>query len=811
MLRHYIKTTLRGIRFHPFYSFISILGLSIGLASCMLIFSYWAFEQSFDNFHIDSKKTLRVYQEKILESGGSSFSASTFSKVGQELRSSSSAVESVLRIHRSGQNTSIQASGNIITQEGIIGAEPTFFDFFDFNFIQGSAEQWKRTPQSVILTKSISDKLFGKTDPMEKNIIINGVYGIYQPDGYQEFKNYTVAGIIEDLPSNTHLDFSTLISLNLYPNPDQEFSNWGDQLYTYVKIESSEQASKLKASLATIQEHLFPKMGISFHIMPLEDIHLKSNLINEFKANGSEQVLILLAALAILILVIAALNFINFATARAIQRHKEIGLRKIFWAGKGQLFTQLFFEALFINLIALGFAVLVIILINPLLIQITSIDLLHELIFAAAWYLKIGIIALTILLSGFYPAWLVSKSSCQSISSKSKIQLGIQRPLVIFQFAISIFVIGFTLLISSQLRFMEETNTGLDLEKTLVLSGPSVESEEFNFNERINSFQNLLKSNPQVSGLTSANFIPGRLIKGKAEGYVRKIGSPEDQANTYSFTQIDENFISEFGVELLAGRDFDIKRNESQSIIINEEAAKLLGFNSATAAIGEQIYYRINSTPEIIGVVKNFHQFSLQQAYQPIIFELGDQPDLFVFLKYKEASEESLLKEVEDYWKASFPGNPFNYFFLNDFYNKQYQQDQNFFQVFQIFSALAILVASLGFFGLIYFLASSKIKEIGIRKTLGAGLLDISKILGKGTFGALIFAGVLSLPFIYFLGNKWLENYAFRTDVTWWILSAPIILFSLLSITLILIQSVRSYLVNPISSLQEGSSGTLQR
>jgi len=170
-----------------------------------------------------------------------------------------------------------------------------------------------------------------------------------------------------------------------------------------------------------------------------------------------------------------------------------------------------------------------------------------------------------------------------------------------------------------------------------------------------------------------------------------------------------------------------------------------------------------------------------------------------------------LIKEVGDYWKASFPGNPFNYFFLDDFYNTQYEEDQNFFEVFQIFSALAIFVASLGFFGLTYFLASSKIKEIGIRKILGAGLLDISKILGRGAFGALIFAGILSIPFIYFLGNKWLENYAFRTDITWWILFAPAILFSVLSITLILIQSLRSYLVNPISSLQEGSNGTLTR
>lgn len=811
MLKHYFITTLRGIKFHPFYSFISILGLSIGLASCMLIFSYWAFEKSYDTFHTSSEKIYRISQEKILEIGGSSSSASTFSKVGQELRSKYSDSESVLRIHRSGQNTSIQADGTSIAQDRIIGAESTFFDFFNFPFIQGSAEQWKNTPQSVILTKSVSDKLFGEADPLGKSIIINGVYGVYQADGNQEFKNYTVAGIIEDLPTNTHLDFSTLISLNLYANADQEFSNWGDQLYTYIKIPSSDQAYIFNDYLSEIQESLFPEMGINFQMMPLEEIHLKSNLNNEFKANGSEQVLILLAALAILILVIAAFNYINFATARAILRHKEIGLRKIFWAKKSQLFTQLFVEALFINLIAVGFAFLLIILINPLLIQITGIDLLHELIFSTSWSINFGIIAMAILFSGLYPAWLVSKSVHHSISSKSKIQLGIRRPLVVFQFAVSIFVIGFTLLISSQLRFMKETNSGLDLEKTLVLAGPSVKSDEFNLDERIKSFQSSLKSNPKVTGLTMANFIPGKLIKGKAEGYVRKLGSPEDQANTYSFTQIDENFMSEFEVEFLAGRDFDFERNESQSIIINEESAKILGFNSPQEAIGERIHYRVNSTPEIIGVVKNFHQFSLQQAYQPIIFELGIQPDLFVYLKYNEVSEQSLIKEVEEDWKSSFPGNPFNYFYLDEYYNKQYQQDQNFFNVFQVFSALAILIASLGFFGMTYFIASSKIKEIGIRKTLGAGLLDISKIVGKGTLQALIFAGIFSIPFVYFLGNKWLENYAFQTEITWWILFAPAILFSILSIMLIFIQSVRSYLINPISSLQEGNSSTLQR
>lgn len=812
MLKHYIKTTLRGFKFHPFYSFVSIFGLSIGLASCMLIFSYWSFEKSYDSFHSNPEKIYRISQEKSLDNGSSSYSASTFSKVGQELRSSFPEAESVLRIHRSGQNTSIQAGDRVIRQEEIIGAETTFFDFFDFKFISGSENQWKNTPQSVILTQSLAKKLFGNTnDPIGNEIIINGVYGTYQNGGYQEFKNYTVAGVIEEIPANTHLDFSAIISLALFADNDREFSNWGDQLYTYVKLINSGKSDQLNAALAGISETIFLDQGITLHPQELKEIHLKSNLINEFKVNGNEQVLILLTALALLVLVIAGCNYVNFATARAIQRHKEIGLRKIFWANKTQLFFQILVEAIIVNLIGFGSSFLFIALINPALIELTGVDLLHQLIFSTSIYLQLGILILAILFSGFYPAWLISKSSIHSLSSKPKSQLIIQRPLIVFQFSISIFVIGFTLLISSQLNFMMESNSGMELEKTLVLSGPSVESEDFNLEQRINSFQNSLKTNPKINGVTSSNFIPGKLIQGKAEGYVRKISDTKEEANTYSFTQIDTDFITEFGIQLEAGRTFDPKRNERQSIIINEEAAKLLGFNSPNEAIGERIYYRRNSTPEIIGVVKNFHQFSLQQAYQPIIFELGSQPDLFIYLKYDESIEASMKKEIKDNWEEAFPGNPFNYFYLNDYYNKQYSQDQNFYKVFQLFSGLGILVASLGFFGLTYFLATSKVKEIGIRKTLGARFIDITKILGQGTLSSLIFAGLVSVPLIYFLGNKWLENYAFRIEVYWWILIAPLVLFAVLSVCLILIQSVRSYRLNPIDSLQEGSNGTLER
>ncbi|WP_425636625.1 ABC transporter permease [Algoriphagus yeomjeoni] len=808
MLKHYFISTLRGIRFNPFYSIISILGLSIGIASCLLIYSYWTFENSFDRFHPDSEKIVRVSQEKKLETGGINTSASTFSKVGQELKNNSSAVESVLRIHRSGQNTSLHAGEKVIIQDDIIGAEPSFFDFFKFNFIQGSSEQWKNTPQSVILTEPVANRLFGNTNPVGKSLVINGVYGSYRSTGYEEFKNYIVAGVIEDLPRNTHLDFAVLISLNLYQNPDQEFSNWGDQFYTYVKIFNSDQDEDLRSSLNALQEQVFSGQGISFKTTPLEAIHLKSNLSNEFKSNGSEQILFLLSALAILILCIAGCNYINFAIARSILRKKELELRKIFWAGKFQLFSQLIFEALFINMIAFGFAFLTLILLNPVIIEVSDINLVRQLLSNDSWYFQLGILAIAVLLSGLYPAWLVSKNSP---TSRGSFKMPIQRPLIVFQFAISIFVIGFTLLISSQLDFMKKSNPGLDLEKTLVLSGPSVENEGVNLAQQISGFMNLLRSNPKITGLTSANFIPGKPIKGKAEGYVRRLGSPEESANTYSFSQIDSDFISEFDVQVLAGRGFDADRNEQQGVLINEEASRLLGFDSPKDAIGERIYYRRNSTPEIIGVAKNFHQFSLREAYQPIIFEQGDQPDLYLFLKYQAADESALLSQVETSWKSSFPGNPFNHFYLQEFYNTQYQQDQNFFTAFRLFSSLAILVASLGFFGLTYFEASSKIKEIGIRKTLGASFLDISRILANGTISLLVVAGVVSIPLIYYLGESWLENYAFKTEFSWWILIAPVLLFSILSITLVMIQSIRCYLVNPISSLQEGSNRTFQR
>lgn len=811
MLFHYIKTTLRGIKFHPFYSIVSILGLSIGLASCLLIFSYWSYEKSYDTFYEDADRIHRVYQEFALPNGEISSSASTFSRVGQSLSSEFSGAESVLRMHLNGQNTSLLYGETILSQDGMMGVENNFFEFFNMDFISGSEETWLQTPQAVVLTEEVAQKLFGDEDPLGKAIIINGVYGAYGQNGYEEFRNYTVAGVIENVPGNSHLDFSVLISLGVYTNPEREFPNWGESFYTYVKLTDPSQSENLAANLENLGETTFADTGFTLYPMPLRDIHLKSDFLNEIKPNGSEQLLILLAALASLVLIVAGCNYINFATARLLQRDKEVNLRKIFWAGKSQLFAQLFVEAIFINLIALGLALIIIVLINPSLINLTGIDLLGEMLGGLNLSILITIVAGAILISGLYPAWFVSKSTLKSLSAKAQGQMKIQRPIVIFQFAVSVFVIGFTLLISSQLQFMKKSDPGLDLEKTMVLVGPSVESDDYQLGARLVSFKNELAKNSQINSVSSANFIPGRGIRGEAEGYIRRISEPEESALSYYFTQVDGSFLDEFDIEVLAGRGFSPGKEENDAIIVNWEAAKFLGFETPEDAIGERIYYRRQTQPEIVGVISNFHQYSLQEAYKPIIFEKGRLPDGFVYIKYNTKNEAELLDQLQASWLETFPGNPFDFFYLDEFYNRQYQQDQNFYSVFQVFSALGILVASLGFFGLTYFLAASKVKEIGIRKTLGADFSDVVRILGKGTLSSLIIAGIFSLPAIYFLGQTWLENYAFRISIGWWILAIPLIAFGVLAFSLILIQAIRSYKANPIIALKEGGNGTLER
>ena len=424
------------------------------------------------------------------------------------------------------------------------------------------------------------------------------------------------------------------------------------------------------------------------------------------------------------------------------------------------------------------------------------------------WLTTLVVLIASTLISGLYPAILFSKTRpdqvISSFGSKGVSQGGIRKSLVIMQFTISSLVIGFTVVLFMQMKFMEKKELGIDISNTLVVNGPIVNrGNDSTFYAKLQNFKLEALRNPALESVVLANFIPGRQIRGEAEGYIRRLSDPIESSASYYFTQVDYDFMDEFNFEVLAGRLFDQSyATDRQAVVINKEAARLLGFDSPEAAVGEKIHFRMQRTPMILGVVDNFHQHSLKRSFQPMIFEVRKSPKRFCYVKYSGEADRASLEEVGAAWSKVFPGNPFNYFFLEDFYAVQYSQDRQFMRVFGLFTFLAILIASLGIIGLTYFTATKLVKEIGIRKTLGANYWDVLVILGKGLGIYVLLSSIISVPVIYLASENWLVNYAFRIQVTWWLLIIPILVLALISFLVVLAQSVKSFKTNPITALR---------
>jgi putative ABC transport system permease protein len=705
-------------------------------------------------------------------------------------------------------NVIVTAGGENYREENIMGTDENFFELFDFPFLYGSASQVLSQPQAVVLTKSTAEKYFGELNPLGEEIIMKGGYGRWGEQGYDDRLSFQVAGVIEDLPENTHLKFDMLVSLNIYTNKEGELSNWGDSFYTYVKVDTAADPAELSAQLPQIIEKYSPDQGIRLSLQPMQKIHLSSQLVDEIKDNGDEKVLWLLSAVAALILLLACTNYINFALAKALIRQKEVGIRKVFWANSQQLFSQLFTEAFFINILALLLALTLIQLASRPVAMFFGNSSLTVLAGPTTW-LTIGVILLlTTLISGLYPAIYLSRLRPHFLkkvrAAEALSTLSLRKGLVGFQFVISMLTVGCALVLYGQMNFMQTKDLGMDMEDTLVIRGAEQGRQEDSvFLERTKSFQSELKRLSLVDAVSQANFIPGKEIRGQALGYVRRTGEPEENASSYYFTQLDAHFMEQMNLKFLAGKGFNPgSTDHASTIIINQEACRQLGFTSPGQAIGQQIIYRMDTRPTIIGVVEDFHQLSLQRAYQPIIFEAKNTPKAYYYVKLHEEAKLPEIQHINRLWQKLFPDSPFSYFFLDDFYARQYLKDERFSLLFTAFASLAILIASLGFFGLNYYAATRKIKEIGIRKTLGASFSDILSLLGRGSLSYLIISAVIALPLIVFFSRQWLANYAFRTEIAWWMLVIPPTLMLGVSLLVVVHQSLRTHRLNPVDSLK---------
>lgn len=823
MFRNFISIALRNLSKNVLFSSIHILGLAIGTAACLLIFQYVHFERSYDRFHAQAENIYRVpirYSEGF---GSFPKTASNHPGLGPAMQADFPEVVAFTRLlHPSniGSNLALAYQNEVgrrinSTEDKIYLVDATFFNIFSFPFIAGDKITALAQPASVVLTASLAKKYFGEEDPIGKSIKVEG-------GGPPEV---TVTGVIEDLPSNSHLDFSALLSANSFFDNIGPNNRWiWPEFYTYVLLKPGTDAKAVEAKFPAFTEkymseiHKEHNFKTYFSLQPLLDIHLKTDCANEPTVPGSERMVYFLTLLGIFILVIAWVNYINLSTSKSIERAKEVGVRKTVGANKGQLMGQFLMEAILLN----GIGILLgLFLARTFLADFTRLvgkdigdSLLNPNLVTrpAFWIVLAGSILLGGLISGLYPAAVLSSYRPVQILKgryhKSSQSIAFRKLLVGFQFVLSILLIAATMLVTRQLSYMSKTALGYDKEQILVIKSPIIK-DSISF-AKAGLLASELQQFPMVSSLAKSSEIPGKLIAFRSE--TRKNGL-EKEANTPTFLQrIDDQFLPTFDIPLAAGQNFHVKDSTNifnvpnNKVLINEALAKSYGYKTPEEAIGQDIKFKlgpIDHNAKIIGVIKDYHQRSLKENYDPILYYYPTFDNwTYYSLKINTTDWGEAIATLEGKFKEIFVGNAFEYFFLDEFFDRQYRAEQQFSKVCKLIAGLAIFVAFLGFFALSTLILLQRTKEIGIRKILGATTSGILLLISKDFIKMLLIANMIALPLIIYFGHKWLENFAFNTGLGWQIFVIPLVGLLLIVYLIIAVQIYRTSVLNPIHSLR---------
>jgi putative ABC transport system permease protein len=810
----------RNLVRNKLFSFINIAGLAIGLSVCLLIYQYVQFEQSYDLFHKNAGRIYRVpiiYSERSAAPGN----APNHPAVGPAMKADFPEVEDFTRLVRAslfGNAWSLSyedsTTGKVVTfnEEKIYVADPSFMTMFSFPLAEGNAEHALKERGGLVITEKVARKYFGPGPALGKELKLNR-------DG-----SFKVTGVLKDLPENSHLQFDILVSFAEF-DEKWGYDNWGwPEFYTYVLLAPGADPAQLEAKLpAFIEKYLGEvrrryNMKSKFALQPITSIHLMSHLAFEQDTNGNERTVYFLTMLAVFILVIAWINYVNLSTAKSLERSKEVGVRKVAGASKRQLIIQFFFDAFLVNLLALLVAALIVPLSMPLLEKLVGKNISNFLYTEGLWnnpsfwIMVPATFILGVVLVGLYPAFVLSSFRPVQVLKgkfyKSQTGIVIRRCMVSFQYVLSVFLIAGTITIYRQLTYMEKIDPGYAKDQILVLKSPAV--YDSTAPARIEHFRNQLKQLPAVSDVSASTDIPGSPIVDR-----NSLRRPEQEEKDGFFTDIqgvDLDFVKTFGLELVAGRSF--REGEQMlwevqpevRVMLNEEAAKRLGYTNPEDALHQKINFSYGMGPhpaEVIGVVKNYHQLSLRETFQPILYIFPAWYNWrYISVRLDTRDLTQTMAVIEKAYLSSFQYSALEYFFLDDHFDKQYKADEQFGIIFTTFTLLAILVACLGLLGLSIFAITQRTKEIGVRKVLGASFSAILLLFSKDSVRLLIISYILAVPPVYYVANNWLNNFAFRITPGWEIFVLPPALLLLISVGTICVVCLRTALMNPAMSLR---------
>ncbi|MEO9483847.1 MAG: ABC transporter permease [Ekhidna sp.] len=809
MLRSHIKSSYRSLLKNKAYTFINVTGLAVGITCCFLISLYVIDEMSYDKFFNSSDRIYRVALERVYPTNTRYFGSSPVN-LAPTLLENYPEVESAGRLHKLFFQNEITVSvgEKEFIEHNYLFADNNFFDVFSFEFIEGNSETALDGINKVVLTESTAKRFFGDGPALDK------VY-------YLDTTSYVVSGVIEDIPSNSHMKFDILGSIHLLPFIEQAAStnSWiNPWLFTYIKLKEGVNADVFEEKfpemvqtygMASILSQLsisadeYPNSGNEFNyfLQPIEDIHLKSNLDVELKANSNITYVYLLIATVGFILIITCINFINLATARSAERAKEVGVRKVLGSRKALLVRQFLTESNLVSISALALALGVSWLLLPSFNGLVEKNLNLEILTTPLVIVGIIVFILTIgTLAGLYPALVISSIN-SAVVLKGKYTSGskgvwLRNALIIFQFFISITMISGMLLLNKQMMFMKNKQLGFNKENVIILD----QAQELRTDQR--AFRNELLKIDGVKNVTYAFAMPGEFI-----GNLITTSEIPNRPQVRTFTvSVDDAYIETLEMEILSGRGFNPDYNDSTNVIINETAAFLLGYEDP---IGRKV---INPNPRenqpgeftIVGVVRDYHHQSLHTEIPPmVLFNVSDEAVMSkVAIKVETEDMLVLLKNIEDKWNEFENERSITYSFLSENLLELYKADSKTGSVFYLFTIITIIMACVGLFGLATYVTQQRTKEIGVRKVLGASVSNIVILLSMNFTKLILISFGLAIPLVYFGMSKWLESFAYHTQIDVGTLIGAGLLTLILAWITISYYSIKIAILNPVKSLR---------
>jgi putative ABC transport system permease protein len=804
MLRNFFLVTFRHLQRNRWFTAINIAGLALGIAACLVILLYVANELSYDRYNEKADRIVRVVFRSILH-GEEIKEADVMPPVAQALKDDYPEVQQVTRIRQMG-NPRLVLGTKVLREDKFAFVDTNFFQVFTLPLIRGDAATALSQPNSIVITRTVAEKFFGKEDPIGKTLVSKE----------DNLRPMIVMGEIEDVPADSHFHFGIFASMTGLPeanSPSWMMSNY----HTYLVLPKGYDYRRLQAKLpAEIDKYIGPQLkqglgisldqfrkggnSIGLFLQPLTDVHLHSDLTGELEPGGDIGYVYIFSAVAVFMLLIACINFMNLSTAAATRRAREVGVRKVLGSLRGQLVGRFLGESLLLTLLAFLLAICIAFWVLPVFNEITGQNLAFRGINLKLTAMLTGLILLTGLLAGSYPAFVLSSFQPTAVLKgrlgSGRKSMTFRSVLVVFQFCISIGLIVGTAIVYDQLSFIHHKKLGYDRDQVIVVQ------EAWWLGPHLDEYRQQLLEDPRIVNVTTSGYVPAGP---SYSGNFMALGDGQTNHMIKSAQfDVDYNYIPTLGMEMAAGRNFSRSFGaDSSAMILNETAAMAYGWGKG--ALGHTITHReangVSRTYRVIGVVKDFHFQSLHHLISPLVMTLGGDASNMI-VKARTTDMPGLIASMQKKWADAKTQMPFASTFLDDRFNNTYQSEQNIGRILGIFAGLTIFVACLGLFGLVTFAAAERTREIGIRKVLGAGAGTIVGLLSKDFLRLVGLAFLIAGPVAWLVMHKWLQDFPYRIAVPWWIFALTAVVVTLITLLTIGFRALKAAWANPVDSLR---------